>query len=60
MSRALLIALLLIAISVIILLMNAYGHINIRLLPGVSVDLPKAICLLIFEATGVIIGIFIK
>ena len=62
MSRRLLWALLLIAISVIILIANTSGRATVGLIPGLSLDLSgiRAIIYFCFISLGVVIGILLK
>ena len=60
MNKRLLWALLLIAVSVIVLIFNAGGKVSIAVLPGVDVSMLKSIAFLLFVATGVVIGVLLK
>jgi len=60
MSKKLLWALLLIALSVILLILNAGGDVSIALLPKVKVDTLRSVAFLIFIADGVAIGLLLK
>ena len=60
MSKRLLWALLLIAVSVIILIMNTGASVSIVLLPNIAITTIKALAFLIFIAVGVVIGILLK
>ncbi len=62
MSKRLLWALLLIAVSIIILVSNTRGSVSVNLLPGLDLAITgmKALVYLGFLATGVIIGILVK
>ncbi len=59
MSRNLMIALILIAITVIVLLFNNSGRISVDLVVT-SVSAAKAMVLLAFTAAGVIIGLLLR
>ena len=59
MSRNLMIALILIAITVIVLLFNNSGKISVDLIVT-SVSAAKAMVLLAFTAAGVIIGLLLR
>ena len=60
MTKRLLWALLLIAISVIILILNAGGRVSIVLLPAIDINAVKSIAFLIFLSMGVVIGLLLK
>jgi hypothetical protein len=60
MSKRLLWALLLIAVSVIILILNSRGSVDITILPKVDITMVKSIAFLIFVSIGVTIGILLK
>ena len=60
MSKRLLWALLLIAVSVIILIMNTGASVSIVLLPNIAITTIKALAFLIYIAVGVVIGILLK
>ena len=60
MTKRLLWALLLIAFSVIILILNAGGQVSITLLPKVDIHTIKSVAFLIFLSIGVIIGLLLK
>ncbi len=60
MSKRLLWALLLIAVSVIILILNSRGSVDITILPKVAITMVKSIAFLIFVSIGVTIGILLK
>jgi len=60
MSKRLLWALLLIAVSAIVLIMNTGDDVAIFLLPRIAITTVKALAFLIFIATGVVIGVLLK
>jgi len=60
MSKRLLWALLLIAVSVIILIMNTGDQVSIVLLPKVAITTIKSLAFLLFIAVGVVIGVLLK
>lgn len=60
MSKRLLWALLLIAVSVIILILNSRGSVDITILPKVTVDAVRSIAFLFFISVGVTIGLLLK
>ena len=59
MNNKILWALVLIAVTVIVLLMNRQG-VDIRLIGGVRFDMPASFAYLIFTALGVSIGVLLK
>lgn len=59
MSKRLLWALLLIAVTVILLILNTKGNVSLNLIVG-SLEMTKAIAFLLFTSTGVVIGILLK
>jgi hypothetical protein len=60
MSKKLIVALLLIALTAVVLIMNARGYLDIRILPNIAYTLNKSIALLISVSLGVIIGLLLK
>ena len=60
MSKRLLWALLLIALSVIVLILNTRGSVDIYILPKVAIATLKSIAFLVFIAIGVTIGVLLK
>lgn len=59
MSKRLLWALLLIAVTVILLILNTKGNVSLNLIVG-PLEMTKAIAFLLFTSTGVVIGILLK
>lgn len=60
MNRKLLSALLIIAVSVVILLFNSADRMEINLVLGGDIEVLKSLALLIFMGLGVLVGILVK
>jgi hypothetical protein len=60
MNKRLLSALIIIALSVIILILNTAGRVSIVVLPGFDVSTVKSIAFLVFISLGVVIGLLLR
>jgi hypothetical protein len=60
MNKRLLWALLLIALSVIVLILNSGQSVSITILPKVALSTVKSLAFLMFIGTGVIIGLLLR